>query len=276
MSRRQIIDWDDAYANGAHIPDGADYPARWRARAMAFRERMMQANRLRADIVYGPLDRNRYDLFLPDGLRRGLVVFVHGGYWMAFDKSIWSHLAEGPLARGFAVAMPSYELCPEARISEITQQIAAAIAAVADETTGPIHLIGHSAGGHLVTRMIVRDSPLRAALRPRIRKVMSISGLHDLRPLLHTAMNATLRLDAAEAIAESPALHEPQAGIDLTCWVGAEERPEFIRQSSLLANIWTGLGVQVDLVEEAGKHHFNVIDGLSRADHPMTSALSSV
>ena len=40
-------------------------------------------------------------------------------------------------------------------------------------------------------------------------------------------MNNTLHLDAVEARLESPALLEPQEGIDVTAWVGAAERPEF-------------------------------------------------
>jgi arylformamidase len=38
---------------------------------------------------------------------------------------------------------------------------------------------------------------------------MSISGVHDLRPMLRTAMNQSLKIDMAEAHAESPALLEP-------------------------------------------------------------------
>jgi hypothetical protein len=38
----------------------------------------------------------RFDLFVPDGKARGLIVFVHGGYWQWMDKSAFSHLAEGP------------------------------------------------------------------------------------------------------------------------------------------------------------------------------------
>jgi acetyl esterase/lipase len=169
--------------------------------------------------------------------------------------------------------LPSYELCPHARIHEIARQISRAIAAAASEASGPIHLAGHSAGGHLVTQMVASTSLLAPALWKRIRKVVSISGLHDLRPLLKTAMNVTLRLDASEAFAQSPALHEPLPDIDLTCWVGAIERPEFIRQSALLANIWTGLGAGIDLIEEPGKHHYNIIEGLCTRDHPITRTL---
>ncbi len=273
MAAGRMIDWDDAYANTTYIPGGQAYPQTWRLQAAAFRETASRAGQAQLDLAYGPQERQRYDLFLPTGPSRGLVIFVHGGYWMAFDKSVWSHLAGGPLGAGFHVVIPSYDLCPRARIGEIVQQIGQAVAAAADTVSGPIHLAGHSAGGHLVTRMITRPSPLPRAVRSRIRNVVSISGLHDLRPLLHTSMNETLRLDAREARAQSPALHAPLPGIDLTCWVGAAERPAFIRQSAVLATIWAGLGAQATLVEAPGNHHFDVIDGLASPDHPLTQTL---
>jgi arylformamidase len=213
------------------------------------------------------------DLFRPEGQPKGLVVFVHGGFWRALDKSFWSHLACGSVESGYAVAMPSYTLCPAVRIADITREIAAAIAQAASMVEGPLFLTGHSAGGHLVTRMISTTSPLPEAARARIRNTVSISGVHDLRPMLKTAMNADLRIDDAEAQAESPALLQPLPGARVTCWVGSAERPEFVRQNALLANIWTGLGAQTCTVEEPGRHHFNVIDGLADRNHPIVRTL---
>jgi tryptophan 2,3-dioxygenase len=267
-----IVDWDDAYANAAHIPDGASYPQRWAERAAAFRERLSGA-RARLDLPYGPAPRNRLDIFLPDGQSHGLVVFVHGGFWKAFDKSAWSHLAEGALASGRAVAIPSYTLCPDARIAEITREIAAAVEFVASEVPGPISLCGHSAGGHLVVRMICRASPLDERTALRIARTVSISGLHDLRPLMATKMNASLRIDWDEALVESPALLAPRPGQSVVAWVGADERPEFIRQSRLLEMMWRGFDARMTMVEEPGRHHFSVLDGLAEPRHPLTKAL---
>ena len=132
MGRTAAIDWDDAYSNFAYIPDGFEYPARWLAHAAQFREEMQEKGLLKADLSYGPHSRNRLDLFMPWGDLKGLVVFVHGGYWMEdFDKSAWSHLAKGALTHGFAVAVASYALCPEVRVSDITVQVASFTISVA-------------------------------------------------------------------------------------------------------------------------------------------------
>ncbi|MFN7002550.1 MAG: alpha/beta hydrolase [Roseinatronobacter sp.] len=261
-----MIDWEDAFQNGAYIAGAEGYPETWAARAAAFRAGVQGE----CDLAYCAHPRARLDLFRPEGAVRGLVVFVHGGYWLKFDKSIWSHLAAGPLARGWAVALPSYTLAPEVSIPEITAQIGAAVGHAAGLVAGPIRLAGHSAGGHLVTRMICDDSTLAFATRARVAQVVSISGLHDLRPLLATGMNDQLRLTPETAAAESPVLHAPLPGIPVTAWVGGDERPEFLRQSALLREAWAA-----DLEVAKGRHHFDVIDDLAKPDSALTEALLS-
>jgi arylformamidase len=271
-----IADYDDAYANGAHITGAADYPPRWAAKAEAFRDQLLKAGRARLDLEYGPASRNRLDLFLPEGSAKGLAVFVHGGYWKAFDKSYWSHLAAGPLAHGFAVAMPSYTLCPENSISGIAQEIAAAVSLAAQDVAGPIRLTGHSAGGQLVTRLISGAPLLSDSVLSRVAGVTSISGVHDLRPVMRTEMNDVLKIDAAEAQSESPVLLAPLAAIPVTCWVGASERPEFVRQNRALYEMWRGFATPMQMHEDAGKHHFDVIDGLADPELPLCRAFVGV
>ena len=269
----KITDWDDAYANRDHIAGADGFIERWPQEAAAFRDRLRAEGRARLDLSYGEGPRQAWDLFLPAGAAQGLVVFVHGGYWRAFDKSVWSHFAAGPLERGWAVALPGYTLAPEVAIRDIVAEVGRAVRAAAAEVPGPIRLSGHSAGGHLVTRLICRDGALPADVLGRIEHVLSISGVHDLRPLLNTAMNADFGLDAAAAAADSPALLEPVEGARVTAWVGAAERPEFVRQTTLLANIWTGLGADMSQVIEPGRHHFDVIDGLLAPRSDMVNTL---
>ena len=260
-------DWDDAFANMAHIAGSETLPQEWRDSAAAYR-----ASGLRIDenIAYGAHPRERFDLIWPDADPKGLVVFIHGGFWRQLDKSYWTDLAEGARTHGWAVCMPSYTLAPEARISHMTRQIGRAITQAARHVSGPVRIAGHSAGGHLATRMICADTPLAADVLDRVEAVQSISGLHDLRPLLHTSMNDVLQLDAQEARLESAVLHDPARAAAYSCWVGGAERPEFIRQSELMAQMWEGLDMPARCVIEGRFNHFNILDGLRRADSPIT------
>lgn len=257
-----IADWDDAYANRPYIPGAQTYVDGWPAAAATFRGQPGREGRMRLGLPYGAHERQRFDLFLPEATPKGLLVFVHGGYWMFFDRDFWSHLAAGALAHGFAVAMPSYRLCPEARLGDIARDVAEAIVAASETVAGPIHLAGHSAGGQLVARMVSRPSPLPESALRRIARVTSVSGVHDLRPLRRTAMNATLRIDAPEAAAESPALLRPVEGIETAFWVGALERPEFLRQTAMMGEAW---GARTTV--EPGRHHFDVVEGLADPRH---------
>lgn len=267
----QTRDWDDAFANMAHVENSHALPDFWAGRAAAYRA-ALAPDKLDQDIAYGDGARQKLDIVWPEGAVQGLAVFVHGGYWMRLDKSHWTDLAEGARARGWAVCIPSYTLTPHARISAITAEIGQAIATAASRVEGPICLAGHSAGGHLVTRMLCDDSPLSAALRGRIMHTLSISGLHDLRPLMHTQMNETLKLDTDEATAESAVLHAPAGVSPLTCWVGGGERPEFIRQARLMALMWAGLDTPTRCHLDGSHNHFTILEGLKDAQSPITDA----
>jgi arylformamidase len=257
-----MIDWDDAFDNSGYIAGAEHYADRWTLEAAAFRNSAAVNGQVELDLAYADSPRNRLDLFLPVETPAGLVVFVHGGYWLRLDKSYWSHLARGPLASGWAVAIPSYTLAPEARITGITQEIRAAIEFAAARVDGPIRLIGHSAGGHLVSRMVCDDSSLSAPVLKRLDKVVSVSGVHDLCPLTVTHMNETLRLTQAEAVSESPALHRALPDIDVTFWVGAAERPEFLRQTRLITEKWQRQQASVTDHYAVDRHHFSVIEDL--------------
>lgn len=258
--------YDEAFANAKHIPGGADYPPRWAAAADGLRAAL--GDRARLGLPYGDAPAEWFDLFLPEGTAEGLVIVVHGGYWLRFGPRDFSHLAAGPLARHWAVAMPAYTLAPAARIAAMTRQVAAAVAAAAAEVAGPIVVTGHSAGGQLAARMACADPALPATLGDRLVRVVPISPVADLRPLCETAMNADLRLDAAEALAESPVLLPRRPGPAVHVWVGGAERPAFLDQARRLGNAWA-----CPVTVEAGRHHFDVIEGLVQPDSALLHVL---
>jgi acetyl esterase/lipase len=259
-----MTDLNDAYANGAYIEGASDYPPRWDAASANLRAGL--GERAELDVSYGPSERQAYDIFQPKTPAKGTLIFVHGGYWRMFDRTSWSYLAKGALARGWAVAMPSYDLCPDIRIAGITQQIAQAVQVIAARTSGPISLVGHSAGGHLVARMLA-PGMLPISVIDRLHHVIPISPVSDLEPLCQTDMNDDFQMDVEMAKAESPLL-QPTPETRVTVWVGGNERPVFLDQAMWLADVW-----QCDQVVTKDEHHFNVIDALADPNSEMLNRL---
>lgn len=248
---------DIAYQNAAFIPGGDGYRARWTATAAAFRA----TAKAELGIPYGPGAANQLDLFLPDATPHGLIMFIHGGYWLAMGRDYFSHLAAGAMARGWAVAMPSYTLAPDARIATMTTEVAQALHVAKTRIAGPVVITGHSAGGHLAARLACTG--MAAPTR-----VVPISPLADLAPLMATAMNATLRIDAHEAATESPARLARDPATAVHVWVGGQERPAFLWHARTLAENWG-----CDWTVDPGLHHFDVIDGLADPTSVLTATL---
>lgn len=245
------MDLSRDYANGAFIAGGDAFGPKWQRLAAEFRAGL--GARAVLDRAYGPGALQQFDLFLPESAPRGLLIFVHGGYWLESGRKDWSHLAAGALARGWACAMPSYTLAPAARIGAMVQEVAAAVRAASVVVAGPVVVTGHSAGGHLAARMGCADLGM-----DRVARVVPISPLSDPGPLMQTAMNADLRIDADEVAAHSPALLPLRAGCGAHIWVGGQERPAFLWQARSLSEAWN-CGWTV----APGRHHFDVIDDLT-------------
>jgi arylformamidase len=246
------LDPDRAYANGDFIADAKIYRPKWLQASAAFRAARLAAGRGAVTLTYGPDPRQKLDLFQPDAPPLGLLVFVHGGYWMDFGREDWSHLAAGALARGWACALPSYRLAPQVPMSTITDDVRAALATVMPHVPGPVVVTGHSAGGHLAARMGCQDGP------PGIARVVPISPLSDLEPLLQTAMQTKLNLTADDCRHESPARLPLAKGVSAHVWVGGQERPSFLWQARVLSEAWA-----CPWTVAPDRHHFDVIDALA-------------
>jgi arylformamidase len=255
------------YNNRARVPDHPVHIGGWQQDSAAYRE----SAHCELELAYGPGERHRLDLFYPQsGDGDGpIVLFIHGGYWQALDKSTSSHLARGANERGLTVAIPSYTLAPAAKLADIVSEIEAAANFVMRRTRRPLVVSGHSAGGHLAACLMARPGRLQMP----VRAAMPVSGLFDLPPLVPTSINKALGLTVEEAHRLSPLEWNPPTSGHLIAVVGGAESSEFLRQSHAIVERWSQAGVATRYHEVPGAHHFNVVAGLSTPSDPLVDML---
>ncbi|QUW65115.1 alpha/beta hydrolase [Pseudomonas synxantha] len=268
----KIFNWGAAYSNHLVVKKSAEIVDSWLLQGQAYKASQWEHGSF--DIAYGEGLREVLDVYSPAGEVSGTLIFIHGGYWQAFSKNDHAQFAEGALARRWRVVILDYPLCPAASITHIVDCVRRGIEFTAKLwNEGPIVLAGHSAGGHLVTQVASSRGALTPECKARISRVVSMSGIHDLRPLLGASeLNAVIGLDCQQARALSPVLDEPGHDFELICVCGSEELPEFRRQNTIFASLWLGMGITTESFEVRERHHFNLLDELKQS----TSRLSEI
>lgn len=260
------VDYEAEYNNRARVPQHTGILDRWARDAAAYR----QLARAETGVPYGTHEREKLDYFFPIGCENPAAIFIiiHGGYWQALDRHWISHFARGLNMRGFAAALPSYDLAPSAKLEEIVAQIHRACDAVWSRFHRPIVVCGHSAGAHLGATLMSYQGGHSI---PCVRAGMLISGVFDLSPLVETSINKALGLNTNDARHLSPLYWTPSAVRVMTV-VGSLESSEFKRQSRELTDVW-GKAMTAQYHEVVGANHFDVIDGLSEPDSELVCSL---
>ncbi|MFQ3622822.1 MAG: alpha/beta hydrolase [Acetobacteraceae bacterium] len=266
--------WLEAeYATVTAVPDYPQIDARWAARmAEALASHPPQL------VPYGEGERRAIDLYRPHGVSDPpVLVFLHGGYWQRRHRRDTAWIASPWLARGVAVAMPGYPLCPEVTLEALVEDVRRAIALLWRES-GSLGLSrrwligGHSAGGHLAACLAATDWAGRGLPDLRFSGVLPSSGLFDLPPLLGTSHNIALGLDLGAAVRLSPITMTPPPGLRLVAAVGGAESDEFVRQSRAFARRWSALGAAAAVLELPGRNHFTAQDAWAEPDGALFAA----
>lgn len=282
MADRVWLDLDQAELDRqlnlrARWPHHPEVFARWASASALAREQLPR----RLDLSYGASPGEMLDFFPAAGTGPApLLIFVHGGYWQALDKSDFSYLAAPFVEAGVAVASLNYDLAPRVRLGVMVEQIDCAVAWLAhraaelgcDRTR--LVIAGHSAGGHLATLALLREGA-RAADRgtlPLLRGGVSVSGVYDLLPVARSYHQQVLRISEQEAQEHSPLRRQAWRCAPLVVGVGSTETPEFQRQQAALVAQWQALDLPVEVVPLEGRDHFNAIDALAEREHALHRA----
>ena len=219
------------------------------------------------DLPYGSSEAEKMDIFRAQGKSRGLLMYIHGGYWRSLDKKGFSFVAPALAEAGITVAVPDYALCPAVQVEDIVMQMVQVCAWLyrnGENFGAPanrLHLCGHSAGGHLAAMMLSCRWPDYSPNLPKkvVRAAMSISGLYDLTEIVKVpSVNCDVHLDEKSALKVSPAFLPPATDAPLYTAVGGEENEGFQFQNRLIGEQW-GKVRKTD-IPCPGKNHFTVLD----------------
>lgn len=269
-------DWLDLmYNNRRRVPEHGAYFARWAAASQQAR-----TGPVALDQRFGPGPQETLDVFpaapgVAPGARAPVLVFIHGGYWRSLDKADHSFVAPAFTRQGVCVVVPNYDLCPAVTVPDIALQMVRALAwtwrHIAQWGGDPsrITVVGHSAGGHLAAQLLnTRWTQVGADLPPNLlRQALSVSGLFDLEPLMHTpSLRDALRLTPEQVARVSPAWQVAPTQGTLYAVEGGDESSEFKRHNQLIRRAW---GRRVVPVCETlpGLNHFSVLDALVQPGH---------
>ena len=266
---------DLEYDMRRRVPDHAVHYARLQDSS----DRAVRGLDCQLDVAYGAAPGQKLDIFPAAQPNAPIHVFIHGGYWRAFDKSGHRFVAWPFVEAGATVLLLNYDLCPNVTMNKIVGQNRAAIrwvynnAASFGANCNRLYVCGHSAGGHLTAMMMSTEWSKYGLPWDAIKGGCAISGLHDLEPLRLSYLNSDIQLDSVMVQRNSPIHNLPgRAGPQIIA-VGGGETDEFRRQSRTYCDAWTGARLNGEYFELPELDHIMVVAELESADSPLTQKI---
>ena len=241
-------------------------------------ERVVANHDCRLDVAFGGMPGEKLDIW-PGRGGSPILLFIHGGYWKAFDKDMFRFIAERFVEAGACVVLNNYDLCPSVSMDEITRQNREALSWIYKNAgsiggnAGRIHVTGHSAGGHLTGMLMATDWQEYGLPFDVVNGAVPLSGLFDLEPLRISYLNADLHMDEAESKRNSPIHHLPKWMPPTVVAVGGGETDEFRRQSRIYTDACRAAGFEVSYLEVGNHDHVNVAGEYRNRLSPLTACL---
>ena len=108
-TREQIADMNAQYSPRLSVPNVEEYLEATAASSAKVRSALNGE----LDIAYGDSDGQKLDVFPAAKTNARVHVFIHGGYWRALDKSVYSNVAGPLIEAGTTAVLVNYDLCPQ-------------------------------------------------------------------------------------------------------------------------------------------------------------------
>lgn len=234
--------------------------------------------KLSENLAYGPDERNKLDLFEPEGKRHlPVLVFVPGGGFVGGDKhrneALYANIGAYFARHGLLTVIANYRLAPQhpwpAGAEDVGKVIAwvQANAAAHGGDAGRIFLMGHSAGASHVASYLF-DAKLHPEPGAGVRGAILASGLYEVKPD-SPAPNITAYFgnDPSQFARRSPITHVGESKVPLLIAMAEYDPPRLEVQSlDLAARVCQRDGKCPRLAWLKGHNHISEIASINTKD----------
>lgn len=231
---------------------------------------------LTADVAYGPLARQRLDIYRPTETAppKGwpVVVFFYGGSWNRGEKADYKFVGEALASRGVLTLVADYRLYPQVRYPDFLKDSALALGLGMREAknlggdANRVFVMGHSAGGYNAA-MLALDARWLGELGRTPKELAGFIGLagpYDFLPMTNP--------DAQPVFFHPnyPPNTQPLMLVTSAApriFLGAASKDSLIdpqRNTVALANKLLAAGVPVTLKLYDGVSHITLVASLAR------------
>ena len=231
------------------------------------------------DIAYGPLPRQKLDLYTPQAPRPDgkAVIFFYGGSWDSGAKGDYLFVAQALAARGIATIVPDYRLFPEVRFPAFLEDAAQVTRWTADQVGLPkLFVMGHSAGAHIAL-MLAANTPYLARAgvdRMKMAGVIGLSGPYDFLPLTSAKL---IDIFGGPDRIEIEAITFAQAPLPPALLIhGLADSTVYPRNSENLAAAWRRAGAPVELKLYPRVTHIDTVAAFSDLLHDRATSREDV
>ncbi|NMU91503.1 alpha/beta hydrolase [Achromobacter ruhlandii] len=231
------------------------------------------ASRVTAGVAYGPLPRQRLDIYRPPAVTRApVVVFFYGGSWRSGDRADYRFVGDALAARGIVAVVADYRLYPEAGYPDFLRDAAMAVAWTQrhiDAYGGDparVFVAGHSAGGYIAAMLALDGRWLGGAgsSPATLAGWIGLAGPYDFLPIVARDVRPVFGYPATPADSQPihhASLHAPP-GLLLTGVADTTVDPR--RNSVGLAQALREAGACARLVQYPDLGHKLLVGALSR------------
>ena len=225
--------------------------------------------------AYGPLPRQRYDLYQPAGAPPAegwpLVVFFYGGAWNRGERADYRFVGEALAARGIVAMVADYRLHPEVKYPDFLHDCARALAFGFENAprwnadAQRVFVMGHSAGAYNAA-MLALDARWLSPTGRRPGELagwIGLAGPYDFLPIRTPEVQAVFHHPDVPRDSQ-PIRHVVGASVPALLIVGeADRRVNPLRNSVGLAHALHDAGAPVRLRQYPRLTHEAVLGALA-------------